>query len=284
MDNMGYDLNSFLVTGSTGLLGREIERNTKDYNSKFFFTSRSPKKGNLQCDLTSLKDVKNLADELSPSCIIHCAAYVPKILDDYDDFSASEKNIQMLENLLLVFSSPIVLISSMTVYGMVSGEPVSENNDLNPQSAYGRGKMRAENILLKADRPSLSVRIPGLYGSDRNNGLVYNLIHSLKENITPVLPLRPLLWAGMDVSDAAKIILMICHLDWSNLSVINVGYRDKYSINRLVAIVSGIFNKSIDYNIKHPTFQFDLNLLDQMGVTINNSLEQSIRAIINKHV
>ena len=59
MDNMGNDLNSFLVTGSTGLLGREIERNIIDYNSKFYFTSRSQKKGNLQCDLTSFKDVKN---------------------------------------------------------------------------------------------------------------------------------------------------------------------------------------------------------------------------------
>ena len=120
---------------------------------------------------------------------------------------------------------------------MVSGKPVSENNDLNPLSAYGHGKMRAEFFLLKADRPSLSVRIPGLYGSNRNNGLVYNLIHSLKENITPVLPLRPLLWAGMDVSDAAEIILIICHLDWSNLSVINVGYKDKYSINKFVTYV-----------------------------------------------
>ena len=142
---------------------------------------------------------------------------------------------------------------------------------------YGHGKMKAEQILIKSNRPCLSVRIPGLYGGNRNSGLVHNLIYSLKNNNIPSLPQEPILWAGMDVSDVAQIILRICRLDWSDLRAINVGYRDKYSINKLVAIVSNVFNKSIKYKVKHPIFQFDLKLLNQMGIKVENNLEKSIK-------
>ena len=67
----------------------------------------------------------------------------------------------------------------MTVYGFVSDRAVKENNVLNPVSMYGHGKMKAEQILIKSNRPCLSVRIPGLYGGNRNSGLVHNLIYSL---------------------------------------------------------------------------------------------------------
>ena len=179
MDYLGYDIDNILITGAQGFLGREIVNKSRKLdldNSRFYFTGLRNEYNIIKCDLNLLSDVKKLAEKVLPSFIIHCASNVPKTLSEYNDISASNKNCAMMKNLVSVFSCPILFISSMAIYGEKSGKPIDEKETLDPSSVYGLGKKNAEEILSKSKNPSLSVRIPGLYGYRRENGLVYNLI------------------------------------------------------------------------------------------------------------
>jgi len=172
----------------------------------------------------------------------------------------------------------------MTVYGDKNGKPVNEKETLKPTSIYGLGKKNAEKLLLRSNSPCLSVRIPGLYGNQRKSGLVYNIVQSLINNTELKLPQKPLLWAAMDVEDAAKVILKLCNTDWSGIKAINVSYPDKYSINKLVYLVTKILDKNINYTVEHPIFQYDLSLLKQIGIDINTSFENSLKLFVDKIV
>tara|TARA_Y100000590_G_scaffold292814_1_gene329715 strand:+ start:30613 stop:31488 length:876 start_codon:yes stop_codon:yes gene_type:complete len=284
VDYLGYDIDKILITGSQGFLGKEIVKKSKKLDPRhvrFVFTGLRNLENVFKCDLTFLADVNKLSEKVSPSLIIHCASYVPKNLTEYNDINASKKNCTMMKNLVSVFTCPILFISSMAIYGEKSGKPIDEKEALEPSSAYGLGKKNAEGILLKSNNPSLSVRIPGLYGFRRESGLVYNLINSMLNDTKIKLPQSPLLWAAMDVEDAAKIILELCFLDWSNIDAVNVSYDEKYSINRLVDILNIKLNKEIDCNVNHPTFEYNLNLIKQMGVGMNFSFDNSLEKLIN---
>lgn len=283
MDHLGNDTKKILITGSLGFLGKEIKDLSLKYGSKYYFTSRINNNNfKLQCDLTKKDQVKNLSNYIEPDYIIHCASEVPKNQSEYNITKKGEINIIMLSNILAEFECPIIFISSMTVYGQNEKNIYSENDALNPISQYGYYKALAEKLLMKSKRQYLSLRIPGLFGPNRKNGLIYNVINSVQNDLNISLPDKPVLWAGMHVTDAAKAILDICQLDWKKYRIINIGYRDSYSINKLLSIISKVLNKNIFHNIKHPIFQYDLKYLDSIGIIINSNLEISIKRMINE--
>ena len=276
MDNLGNDINNILLTGSNGLLGSEIKKLTHSVNKNFFFTSRSSNNVDIKCDLTLMEDVIRLKKFVNPDLIIHSAAFVPQNDKQYNDALGNKNNLKMLKNLLNVFSSKIIFLSSMTVYGKSSWANAKETDVLDPKTHYAKGKMQAEKLLSKSRNSTLSIRIPGLYNKSRKNGLVYNLIHSVKHGREIHLPKNPIAWAGMDAHDASKIILEFCLMNWNGSLILNLGYDFSYSIDKLVNIVSDNFNKKIINKVNHPTFRFDLNKLKSFGVEPPKSFESSI--------
>jgi nucleoside-diphosphate-sugar epimerase len=226
----------------------------------------------------SAKETSVFFSSITPHLIIHCAAFVPSSLHEYHDSSLSKNNTLLLRNVMDASTCPIMYISSMTVYGSSLKVIRRECEPSNPESEYGRSKLLGETTLQEHQRDSLAIRIPGLFGGSRKNGLIYNNISQLNQGITPSLPTEPLLWAAMNVEDAANSIVKIAKKhSFSGFEVINIGYQDCYSLNALVNIYRELFNYPIQYTIEHPVFQFDLTKLKKIGAMPNIGLFSAIK-------
>lgn len=276
-----------LLTGAQGFLGAElVEKLSNEDNIELIKHSRNKKNGFYSCDLTDNESVAEMLESIAPDLIIHTAAFVPKSLSEYES-EASEKNILMVENLLSNKNIKFLNISSMTVYGSVSTEVTrSEDSILDPESKYGYSKLEVEKFLLKKENPTLSIRIPGLFGVNRKSGLIYNLLKSLSTGDEFVLPDKPILWAAMSVNDAALSISKIARafLDKSlNYSEINVGYKDIYSINRLLDICKNNFNTKVSCQVSHPEFKFCTKRLDALGAAPNTTLMDALIKVKNDY-
>lgn len=269
-----------LLTGSNGFLGKHLSTKLSLINNIELFKVVRNLDGNkntsIKCDLTDICEVKGMLEHVKPDLILHAAAFVPKTLSDYESDS-SAKNVMMVENILKHSTAKFINISSMTVYGSTGKVIRSELDNVAPETVYGESKFNVEKLLKKERLSSLSIRIPGLFGQERRSGLVFNVFEALYSRKTPSLPDTPLLWAAMDVNDAAEAVVNVA-LSWpfeeSKHKAINVGYRGIFSINSFLEIAEQLFNTTIPYNVVHPQFEFDLALLDSLNATPEKSFKE----------
>lgn len=271
-----------LLTGANGFLGKQLAKIIEEDSSieliKLVRSIQVPDRSLVICDLTDKERVKHILDNVLPDVILHTAAFVPKNVSDYEN-DLSNMNLLMVENLLAYSHAIFINISSMTVYGLSNKIIRSETDSTDPQSAYGKSKLKIEEFLSNHKSLSISIRIPGLFGSERKTGLLYNTLKSLSENEPLVLPSEPLLWSAMDVLDAADSIYKVMKAFISNkyrLNVINIAYIDTLSINKFIDICEEIFNKSLPYNIKHPDFAFCMDNLKKIDAVPNNNFKDSL--------
>lgn len=270
-----------LLTGANGFLGKElVEILEKDNSIELIKLVRSARNCSdvVTCDLTDQESVKSLLDNVLPDVILHTAAFVPKHLSDYES-DLSNKNLLMVQNLLTHSDASFINISSMTVYGSADTVIRSETDSTNPQSAYGKSKLEIEDFLSTSKSPSVSIRIPGLFGVNRRSGLLYNTLESLSRDKPLVLPSEPLLWSAMNVSDAAdsiyKIMKAFIEGRYSS-NLINVAYTDTLSINKFVYICEDMFDKSLSYEVEHPKFAFCTANLRTIDAVPSNNFKDSL--------
>jgi nucleoside-diphosphate-sugar epimerase len=265
-----------LITGANGYLGQQLSLLFIKANFNVIEVVRQPSKQKMACDLLEPLAVSKLIKQAAPDLIVHCAAFVPKQLSEYNSSELSSQNSKMLENIINFSDCPIAYISSMTVYGDSLHAVRCEDDLANPESEYGISKYAGELLLNNAQRNSLSIRIPGLFGGARDTGLVANVLKSLANGLPLTLPTAPLIWAAMDVRDAAESIFKLCQSQFSNASLVNVSYNEVYSINRLLKICEEIYDKKIEYRVVHPDFSFDLTKLKTMMAVPKRNLKDAL--------
>jgi len=268
-----------LITGANGYLGRALVQKFKKSDINVVEVVRQKlTEDQYACDLLDVNDVSRLGYTVFPDLIIHCAAFVPKTKSEYDDHELSLNNVMMLDNVISSTNCPIFYISSMTVYGGSSKVSNSEDDNCNPKSEYGVSKYKGEVLLKKSGRNAIAVRIPGLFGGARTTGLVYNTINSLIRGEKPSLPSELLTWAAMDVYDAVESIVNLSKINFSGFNPINIAYEDVYSINNFVRICADLFKVTIEYDIAHPDFTFDLSYARNLGVLPDRDLKGAVTA------
>lgn len=135
---------NILITGSTGFLGKALVKAHSCF--KVFTLNRTY--GDYQCDLTNtIPEFRNSFD-----LIIHNAGKahsVPTTDKQKEEFF--QVNVIGTRNLLKALETNIpkyfVFISSVSVYGLVQGELITEECYLGAKEAYGLSKIEAENII-----------------------------------------------------------------------------------------------------------------------------------------
>ena len=266
----------YLVTGAQGFLGAQVVRALRATGAVVTATGRCSMENVYVCNLNIMRDVVRMIEQVAPDRIVHCAAHVPRTLAEYDDGFSAQASMLMLENVLSASACPIVFISSMTVYGTPHYRPVTEEDAGDSITAYGHGKWLAEQRLIANSRPALAVRIPGLFGMSRHDGLVFNVVYAAKHGQTPELPEKSILWAAMHVEDAAESIVKLAVSPFNKFEAINIGYRGEYSIDILVSEASDIYNRHFFYSVKQPRFEFDLTRADRRGAVPRCSFRDAL--------
>jgi nucleoside-diphosphate-sugar epimerase len=156
-----------LVTGATGLIGRELIRALSLHPGPWqvHTASRSDSSlpGHHRCDLSRPEEILALVDEVRPAAVVHLAGGTsPSRHELY------ESNVLSTVNLMnavgrLPRPAYCIVFGSAAEYGDTTQSPIGEEAPLNPVSEYGRAKVaqttlaesigRARGIPLTVLRP-----------------------------------------------------------------------------------------------------------------------------------
>lgn len=163
-----------LVMGSNGLLGQKVAE-TLVRGTSAVITLSSLEDGPVRVlepaeyvktDLTSKKDVKNLAARAEPDVIINCAAITNVDACETERELAWKVNVGGVENIIEAAQrtgATVVHVSSDYVFDGRNG-PYTEEDRPEPLSYYGKSKLAGENILRASGLPYLIARTMILYG------------------------------------------------------------------------------------------------------------------------
>ncbi len=180
-------MNRVLVTGAGGFLGKYLKQGLVDAGYEIETVGLAGEGNDITCDLS--KEVPDLKNQYI--AVLHAAGKahsVPKTEAQKQAFW--DVNLGGTENLLkaLEYSNnnpqTIVFISSVSVYGLDSGENISETHPLNAQDPYGQSKIKAEEAIVEWSQSKginyFNLRLPLLAG-DNPPGNLGSMINALKK-------------------------------------------------------------------------------------------------------
>jgi UDP-glucose 4-epimerase len=171
---------SFLVTGSTGLIGKRLTQTLVSGGKKVIGID-------VRGSPTILADVLNInhyRDRLASVVgIVHLAAVSRVIFGENDPHLCRSININgTREVLALAGRLPrrpwVIFASSREVYGDQNSFPVSECAVLAPKNAYARSKMEAEVIVTEA-------KVRGMKACIARFSNVYGDVHDYPDRVVP---------------------------------------------------------------------------------------------------
>lgn len=156
-----------LITGATGLLGRQVIRvfEERGWCNRGLGLSRA--KGKIvKCDLLNSDELERQFTDFQPTIVIHCAAERrPDVLEE-DRAYATQINVDLtrdISKLCRVRGVWMIYISTNYVFDGKAA-PYSEDADAKPVNTYGESKFAGEQITAEVHPDAATVRVPLLYG------------------------------------------------------------------------------------------------------------------------
>ncbi len=153
----------YLITGAYGQLGHSLKN---ILGQEGLYVDRD-------ClDICNLEHVDSFVGKHRPKLIINCAAYTAVDQAESDEANAFLVNATGPENLARVAGKcgiPLIHVSTDYVFDGMSCRPYREDDETNPQSAYGRTKLAGEVAVLKYAETAAIVRTAWLYSTVGNN-------------------------------------------------------------------------------------------------------------------
>jgi nucleoside-diphosphate-sugar epimerase len=159
-----------LVTGAGGFVGRALVRRAMAAGTPLRLVDRAVDVDGAECveaDLTEIEDLAPLLDGVS--CVVHLAA-LPGGAAEADPELSKRVNRDVTRNFLDAIakaSRPIRFVhaSSIAVFGSPAPDPVTDDTEACPTSAYGHDKRMAEiEVQIAAEKGvyAVSLRLPGI--------------------------------------------------------------------------------------------------------------------------
>ncbi|CAI6096459.1 unnamed protein product [Clonostachys chloroleuca] len=178
-----------IVTGATGLLGRQVKNafETRGWTAKGTGYSRADGINTLKVELGSEDEVRKMVDEVKPQVIVHCAAQRFPDKVDKDPEGAKALNVEASRSLArLAAERDILLIYISTDYvfpGTPGDAPYEADAEPKPTNLYGQTKFDGERAVLdeyaKAGKTGFgtTLRVPVLYGvADKPSDSAVNVL------------------------------------------------------------------------------------------------------------
>ena len=177
---------NIIVLGGSGFIGKSlIDRleKTNSTNTKVLVHSTKIKtslkkfQGSI-LDKTLKKNIQN------GDIIVNLVGQYNRDFTNFIDLNING-SFNLLESCKGKKNIKIILISSIDVYGECGKQSSRENKKLSPQYSYGLIKLFNEKIyenFAKINNVNIIVlRLGNLYGPDKKNGLILNLLKSIKK-------------------------------------------------------------------------------------------------------
>ncbi len=163
-----------LVTGSSGQLGKTLEKKSMDINSfKWIFLPKE------KLDITKMSQIQNVFSKHSPSFCINCAALTDVTKSEKDPSLAHKINVEGVKNLTRVcnYSESILIhISTDYVFDGTKKKPYLENDKANPLNAYGKTKYLSEKYVVENAKFGYVIRTSWLYSKNFGHNFYRNIL------------------------------------------------------------------------------------------------------------
>ena len=188
------------------------------------------------CDLTST--IPNLGHY---HLVIHAAAVHPTGSTEPTPASLTAGNVIATLNLCraLEKSPPtlVIFLSSISVYGAPAATLITEEIEPYSPNLYGMAKLAAEQILLtyKDTFPSLSLRLPGIYGPHNFGPWLGRLVHKARSGLPLEFSQPTNLFNHMiHLEDLFGLILHLTHTGPPPISIANLATSEPMLIQDIV--------------------------------------------------
>jgi len=177
-----------LITGSNGVIGREIASKLKKNKKNKLILLTNKKKGKnsfFYQDLTKPINIK-----MKPDVVIHCASKHPFSKVEGGMKNLYLTNVKITKNIINYCNKKnvkkVIFLSAMLAYGLIKTKIVTENQKpLNP-NLYGKSKFFSEKLFFDKRNifKTICLRIPGVFTSDlsKNHPLIINILKKVINN------------------------------------------------------------------------------------------------------
>ena len=256
---MDLEFNSVLITGGAGFIGSHLAEKLIESGIKVKVLDNlvTGKKENLENCWNKKnfeffqQDLGNLgnADFLDNVDIVFHLAADPEVRTGYDKPENSfNQNVVNTFNLLQKIKhskvKKLLFASSSSVYGNATLLPTPENySPLLPISHYGASKLACEALISSFchnyDIDGIIIRPANVIGARGHHGLIWDLIHKLKNDQTKL----EILGNGrqsksfIHISDAIDGIFHIINNTKEKIEIFNIGSEDSIEIINVAKIV-----------------------------------------------
>lgn len=142
----------FLVTGSAGLIGRQVVKDisTQNYQVHASYHKTKPEFGiPIRLDLTNLNEISKIMNKIKPDSIIHLAAFTNVDLCEKEKDLAMKVNAKathVLAKEAAKYDSFFLYVSTDYVFDGNQGMR-KENDKTSPLGFYGKSKLEGEKAL-----------------------------------------------------------------------------------------------------------------------------------------
>jgi UDP-glucose 4-epimerase len=236
-----------LVTGASGFLGsslvKELCRSGYHVRAVVHDLARPvsflPEVETIAADI---RDGKRIQEAAHGDCgaIVHLAAKVHAIDDSGAENDYEAVNVEgtrhILEAAVRSGVNRIVFASSVKVFGEETRGCVDETQAPDPQTAYGRSKWRAEQLVSEyAKRHGLtavSLRLPMVYGPTKKGNL-YRMIEAIDHGRFPVLPRLSAVRSLLHVENFVQAVFLCLRAPCFQRSAYIVADSEPYGVNVL---------------------------------------------------
>ncbi|WP_242221185.1 dTDP-4-dehydrorhamnose reductase [Bacillus cereus group sp. BfR-BA-01380] len=171
-------MKKIVITGAKGQLGRQF---SKDFLSSSYEVYSL---GKNEMNVVNYEEVCSVLEELSPSIIIHCAAYTKVDLAEINKDEVFFVNATGTRNIAIAaekIKAKLIYISTDYVFNGRKGTEYNEFDPPSPINVYGASKYVGENFVQEFHTRYFIIRTSWLYGKYGKN-FVETMLNLAKVN------------------------------------------------------------------------------------------------------
>ena len=250
---------NIIVLGGSGFIGKSlIDRleKTNSTNTKVLVHSTKIKtslkkfQGSI-LDKTLKKNIQN------GDIIVNLVGQYNRDFTNFIDLNING-SFNLLESCKGKKNIKIILISSIDVYGECGKQSSRENKKLSPQYSYGLIKLFNEKIyenFAKINNVNIIVlRLGNLYGPDKKNGLILNLLKSIKKKkLVSINQNGRQQRDYLFIDDAVDGILQAINSNLKKYNTFNISSGKCYRSTQIIKLIQDISNRKLNLKINNET-------------------------------
>ena len=200
-------MNTVIVTGSDGQLGRELQLSEHDREIQFYFFNKK------ELDILSFSSIDEVFENYSPTHVINLAAYTNVENAETDHDAAYEINVTGAKNLAYLckkYAALLVHISTDYVFGDNEKEFLTETDETRPLNFYGKTKLESEEEIVKSGCDHVIIRTSWMYSNFGEN--FYTKMLQLSQKTSEISVVEDQYGSPTSTKEICKAIDTILHI------------------------------------------------------------------------